>query len=336
MKRTFDLEETRLRKEISKRGAKLILIQLPEGLKAEGPRLAAIVEEAGALAIVSADPCYGACDLALADAESLGADLIVHYGHSPEIKQDRVPTIYIEARAKIDIKETVKKAIPLLKHWNSIGLVTTVQHIHTLHEAKELLLKAGKTVAIGDAGQAKYAGQVIGCDYSNAKSISKEVDAFLFIGGGRFHAIGVALATAKPTIIADPYEKRAYPINDEVQRILKQRWASISEAKEAEKFGILIGLKSGQKKVEKAMEAKKKLEKSGKKATLLALREVTPEALMQFPSIDAFVNTTCPRISLDDASRFPKPVLTFEEILVMLGEMSWEELCGKGCSEGRV
>jgi len=330
MKRTFDLEETRLRKEISKRGAKLILIQLPEGLKAEGPRLAAIVEEAGALAIVSADPCYGACDLALADAESLGADLIVHYGHSPEIKQDRVPTIYIEARAKIDIKETVKKAIPLLKHWNSIGLVTTVQHIHTLHEAKELLLKAGKTVAIGDAGQAKYAGQVIGCDYSNAESISKEVDAFLFIGGGRFHAIGVALATAKPTIIADPYEKRAYPINDEVQRILKQRWASISEAKEAEKFGILIGLKSGQKKVEKAMEAKKKLEKSGKKATLLALREVTPEALMQFPSIDAFVNTTCPRISLDDASRFPKPVLTFEEMLVMVGEMSWEELCGKG------
>ena len=330
MKTTFDLEETRLRKEITKRGAKLILVQLPEGLKAEGPRLAAIAEEAGALAIVSADPCYGACDLALADAESLGADLIIHYGHSPQIKQERVPTIYIEARAKINVKEAVKKAIPLLKHWNSIGLVTTVQHIHTLNEAKESLLKAGKTVAIGDAGQAKYAGQVTGCDYSNAKSVSKEVDAFLFIGGGRFHAIGVALATAKPTIIADPYEKRAYPIHDEVQRILKQRWASISEAKKAEKFGILIGLKSGQKKVKEAMEAKEKLEKSGKKATLLALREITPEALMQFPPIDAFVNTACPRVSLDDASKFPKPVLTFEETLVVVGEMNWEKLCRKG------
>jgi 2-(3-amino-3-carboxypropyl)histidine synthase len=329
MKRIFDFEEPRLRKEITKRGAKLILIQLPEGLKAEGPHIAAIAQEAGALAIISADPCYGACDLALTDAESLGADLIIHYGHSPQTKQEQVPTIYIEARAKINVKEAVKKAIPLLKHWSSIGLVTTVQHIHTLIEAKELLLKAGKTVAIGDAGQAKYAGQVTGCDYSNAKSISKEADAFLFIGGGRFHAIGVALATAKPTIITDPYEKRAYPIHDEVKRILKQRWASISEAKEAEKFGILIGLKSGQKKVEEAMEAKKKLEKSGKKATLLALREVTPEALTQFP-VDAFVNTTCPRISLDDASRFPKPVLTFEEMLVMVGEMSWEELCGNG------
>ncbi|KPV64573.1 MAG: 2-(3-amino-3-carboxypropyl)histidine synthase [Candidatus Bathyarchaeota archaeon BA2] len=330
MKRTFDLEETRLRKEITKRGAKLILIQLPEGLKAEGPRLAAMAEEAGALAIVSADPCYGACDLVLADAESLGADIIIHYGHSFQIKQERVPTIYIEARAKISVKGAVKEAIPLLKHWSSIGLVTTVQHVHTLNEARELLIEAGKTVSIGDAGQAKYAGQVTGCDYSNARSISKEVDAFLFIGGGRFHAVGVALATAKPTIIADPYEKRAYPIRDEVQRILKQRWASISEAKKAEKFGVLIGLKSGQKKVEEAMEAKEKLEKKGKKTTLLALREITPETLMQFPPIDAFVNTACPRVSLDDASSFPKPVLTFEEMLVMVGEMSWEELCGKG------
>jgi len=327
---TFDLEEKRLRKEISKQRAKLVLIQLPEGLKAEGPRLAAIVEDAGAVAIVSADPCYGACDLALPDAESLGADLIVHYGHSPQVKQQRVPTIYVEARAKISVKEAVKKAIPLLKQWEKIGLVTTVQHVHTLNEAKEALLKARKTVVIGDAGQEKYAGQVTGCDYSNAKSISKQVDAFLFLGGGRFHAMGVALATAKPTIIADPYEKRAHPIHDEVQRILKQRWASISEAKKAERFGVLIGLKSGQKRVEEAVKAKEKLEKSDKKATLLALREVTPEALIQFPRIEAFVNTACPRVSLDDASMFPKPVLTFEEMLVMVGEMNWEELCGKG------
>lgn len=327
---SFDLEEKRLKKEISKRKAKTVLLQLPEGLKAEGPHLATIIEDTEALAIVSADPCYGACDVALAEAESLGADLIIHYGHSPQIKEERVPTIYIEARAKIGVTGVVRKAISFLKHWSHIGLVTTVQHVHTLNEAKEALLKAGKTVAIGDAGQAKYAGQVTGCDYSNAKSISKEVDTFLFIGGGRFHAIGVALATAKPTIIADPYEKRAYPIHDEVQRILKQRWASISEAKKAERFGVLIGLKSGQKRVEEAMEAKEKLEKSGRKATLLALREVTPEALMQFPHIEAFVNTACPRVSLDDASRFPKPVLTFEEMLVMVGEMSWEELCGKG------
>ncbi len=328
---TFDLEEGRLRKEIARRRAKRVLIQLPEGLKTEGPHLAAVAEEAGAMAIVSADPCYGACDLALLDAEALGVDLIIHFGHSEMMRKERVPTIYIEARAGVDAKAAVRKAIPLLNHWKTIGLVTTVQHVHTLKEAEHILYNAGKEAVIGEAsGLAKYAGQVIGCDYSTARSVSREVEAFLFVGGGRFHAIGVALATGKPTVVADPYERRAYSVDQEVERILRQRWASISEAKKADKFGILIGLKSGQKRLKEAVEIKNKLEKNGKKATLLALREITPEALMEFPHVEAFVNTACPRVSLDSASKFLKPVLTFNEILVMLGEISWEELCRRG------
>ena len=330
---SHNLEERRLKEEIKKRQAKRVLLQLPEGLKPEGPRLASIAEEAGAVAIVSADPCYGACDLALPDAESLGVDLIVHYGHTAMTKQEPIPTIYIEARAKADVKEAVEKAIPHLKNWKNIGLVTTVQHIHKLEEAKELLLRAGKRVMVGDAGHMKYAGQVIGCDFSNARSVSKDVEVFLFVGGGRFHAIGVALATGKPTIIADPYEKRAFPIHGEAKTILKQRWASICEAKEAERLAILIGLKSGQKRLREAVELKEKLEKVGKRATLLSIREITPEMLMQFPDIDAFINTACPRISLDDTKNFLKPVITLNEARVVLDEITWEELCREGWFE---
>jgi len=328
---TFDFEEDRLRKEIARRKAKRVLIQLPEGLKAGGPRLAAVAEEEGAMTIVSADPCYGACDLALLDAEALDVDLIIHFGHSEMMRNERVPTIYIGAKARVDVKAAVKKAILLLNRWKTIGLVTTVQHVHTLKEAEDLLCNAGKKAVIGEAnGLAKYAGQVIGCDYITARSVSKEVEAFLFVGGGRFHAIGVALATGKPTVVADPYERRAYSVDHEVQRILRQRWASISEARKAEKFGVLIGLKSGQKRLKEAVKIKNKLEKNEKEVTLLALREITPEALMQFPHIEAFVNTACPRVSLDNASKFLKPVLTFNEALVMLGKMGWEELCRRG------
>jgi len=330
-KRTaFYLEEEMLKDEIRKRNAKRVLIQLPEGLKAEGPRLVTVVEKVGALAIISADPCYGACDLAIHEAESLGADLLVHFGHSPIATSLRVPTIYIEAKASVSIKEAVNKALPCLKNWKSIGLATTVQHVDMLSEARELLIKAGKSVAIGDAGKLKYAGQVMGCDYSNAKAIERDVEAFLFLGGGKFHAIGLELATAKPVVVADPYEKRAYAVDHEVGRIRKQRWATIYTAKKAENFGVLIGLKSGQEKFDKALQIKEKLEKKGRRAALLALREITPEALMQFPTIDAFVNTACPRISLDDASKFIKPVLTLSEASVVLGEMSWEKLCKRG------
>ena len=327
---SFDFEEQRLKEEIKQRQPKIVLLQLPEGLKPEAPRLATIVEEAGALPIVSSDPCYGSCDLAISEAKILGADLIVHYGHTPMTLNVDFPIVYLYARAEIDIKEVVKKALPYVESLSKIGLVTTVQHVHQLNEIKNLLEVAGKTVFVGDAGKVKYAGQVLGCDFSNAQAISKKVEAYIFVGGGRFHAIGVALATDKPTIIVDPYEQVAYPIQDQVRRIIMQRWANIFEAKQAKAFGILISLKSGQMRLTEAISIKEKLEKIGLKVTLYSLREVTPSALMQFPEIDVFINTACPRISLDDAPNFGKPLLSINETLVILGEMKWEDLLRRG------
>jgi 2-(3-amino-3-carboxypropyl)histidine synthase len=327
---SFDLEEKRLNKEIKKLRPKIVFLQLPEGLKPEAPHLASIIEEAGATPIVSTDPCYGACDLAVSEAKILGADLIVHYGHTPMTVRTEVPVVYVEARAKIGIKEALAEALTYLKSWSKIGLVTTVQHVHQLEEAKNMLEAAGKTVFVGDADPVKYPGQVIGCDFGNAQSVSENVEAYVFVGGGRFHAMGVALATGKPTIIADPYEKRAYSVQDEVSRLIKQRWANIVEAKKAKSFGVLISLKSGQMKLGDAVKIKEKLEQNNLKATLLALREVTSSALIQFPGIDAFVNTACPRLSLDDAQSFRKPLLSLNEALVLLGEMKWEELLTRG------
>lgn len=328
--RNYDLEEERVKQEILRLGAKKVLIQLPNGLKSEGLRIAKILEKLGVLSFISADPCYGACDIATEAAESLTVDLIVHYGHSRFLKHEKIPTIYVEARATLSIAEVVEKTLPLLAGWNIIGLVSTIQHIQTLDEAKEILVRAGKTVVIGDAGRLKYPGQVIGCDFSNAKSIAKDVDAFLFIGGGRFHALGLAISTLKPTIVADPYENKAYSIHEEVKRVLQSRWAVIQEAKKAKKFAVLIGLKPGQKRLNTAISIKEKLEALGKEVYLLAVREVTPDVLMNFPAIEAFVNTACPRISLDDSSRFKKPMIAFNEVPVVTGDMSWEELCETG------
>jgi len=329
----FDFEEEHIKQEIARLGAKRVLLQLPEGLKSEGPGLAKIIEKTGALPIISADPCYGACDLATAEAERLGIDLIVHFGHAKLLKHEQVPTVYVEARATVTVAEAVEKAVPLLSKYGKIGLATTVQHVQTLDEAREILVRVGKTVVIGDAGRVNYPGQVIGCDYSNVRSVANDVEAFLFVGGGRFHALGIALSTSKPTIIADSYENRAYSIDEEAQKILKQRWACIEEAKHAQTFGVLIGLKLGQRRLSSALKIKEIAEKKGKTAFLFAIREILPEALMEFPSVDAYVNTACPRISLDAPSKFLKPVLTVNEFMVVSGETSWETLLKKGLFE---
>jgi 2-(3-amino-3-carboxypropyl)histidine synthase len=329
----FDFEEERIKQAIFKLGAKRVLIQMPQGLKLEAPRIAKLVEKTGALALIAADSCYGACDIANNEAVNLDADLIIHFGHSKFVKHVSIPTVYVETRALVNITEALEKALPLLNNYFKIGLATSVQHIQTLNEACEFLVRAGKTVIIGEAGHTEYAGQVIGCDYSNVKSITDEVDVYLFIGGGIFHALGISLSTSKPTIVADPYDNRAFSVNEVAQKLLKQHWACIEQAKNAKNVGVIIGLKLGQKRFEEALKVKEIIEKHGKNAYLIAIREVTPESLLDFPMIEAYVNTACPRISLDAPEKFAKPILTINEFMVAFGEASWQSMLKKGLFE---
>ncbi len=44
----FDFEEKRIKQEITKLGAKRVLLQMPEGLKPEAPKLVKMIEKGGA------------------------------------------------------------------------------------------------------------------------------------------------------------------------------------------------------------------------------------------------------------------------------------------------
>ena len=180
-----------------------------------------------------------------------------------------------------------------------------------------------------------YSGQIIGCEYSAAKSIADDVDVFLFIGGGRFHAMGVALSTNKPTILANPFDQKVVNLKDQTNRLLQQHWISIQKAKTAKSFGILVGLKPGQQAFNNALKIKKSLEREKKSAFIILINEITPVSLMAFPSIDAYINTACPRISFEAPLKFIKPVITINEFKVLSGEYSWKELINQGLFENQ-
>jgi 2-(3-amino-3-carboxypropyl)histidine synthase len=81
--------------------------------------------------------------------------------------------------------------------------------------------------------------------------------------------------------------------------------------------------------MELAMRLKGLANKHGKEAYIILMDLVTPEQLLAF-SAEAYVNTACPRIAIDDAGRFHVPVLTPQEFEVALGEREWE---GMGMDE---
>ena len=302
---------------ILKNSVKKVLIQLPEGLKPYGVGLAKEIEEkAGVTAYVSADPCYGACDLPIQEAEILNVDLIIHYGHSEILKeaQKRIKILYVEAKSNLDIGKVVEKSLPFLKEYRNIGLVATVQHVHKLEEAKKILEKNGKKVFIGSAsGLVKYDGQVLGCDCSTAEKIKDKVEVFLYIGGGIFHPLGVFYTTKKPVIMVDPYTEKILNVKEIGEKFLKRRNTIIAKFSQAKNVGVLVGLKFGQSNPQLAEKICRKLREKGRNPVLICLREIIPENLDNFPQVEAFVNTACPRVGFDDDFKFRKPIISVKE-----------------------
>ena len=324
----YDLEEARLIEEIKRRSPRRVLLQLPEGLKPQAAKLAERLQNAsGAEVFVSGDPCYGACDLALNQMKELHADLLIHFGHA-EIPNGSASdgVVYVEARSDQKIETPLAEALKLLKDERCIGLAASVQHLHLLKQAKESLEHAGKVVFMGKAsGRLRHEGQLLGCDYGSVLSIASKVEAFLVIAAGDFHALGVSLSTGKRTIVADPYQQTARDIAGLVGKILRQRYATILKFKEAKRIGIIVGLKSGQINLVVARRLKTLLEQNGKQCTLIASSEFIPESIESFTDLDGLVETACPRVAIDDRSRYHKPLVNSEEALIAIDKKGWEE-----------
>jgi 2-(3-amino-3-carboxypropyl)histidine synthase len=321
MNEAFDLRPDYIINVIKKTGAKIVGFQFPEGLKRKGPELAKKVEEAtSAEIIISGDPCYGACDLDRTLLEQV--DILFHFGHA-ELEDTKLSekVYFIETRSAIDIRPVVEMAVLELKG-QVIGLITTVQHVHKLPDVCAVLKTNGKTCVIGRGdSRLAYSGQVLGCNFSAARD--EVCDEYLYIGGGDFHPLGVALSTKKRVLAADPFSGEVREVDP--SRILRQRSAVIAKSLDAQVFGIIVSSKNGQERMELASSLKALAKKHGKEAHLILIDLVTPDQLLQF-KVDAFVNTACPRLAIDEVGRFPSPMLTPQEFEIVLGEREWESL----------
>lgn len=299
--------------------AKKIAIQIPEGLKTKALEIVREFEEKGFETVIFSEPCYGACDLLDHEAKLLGCDALVQYGHSEFKIKTEIPVFFVEYPSDVPALTIAEQALPYLEWYKKIGLVTTVQHIRELEKIKE---KIGGKAAIGKHGpRTKYDGQIQGCDFNSATSI--DADAYLYIGSGNFHPLGVALATGKPVIIADTTLGKIRVLAKEREKFLRQRFVAIESCRDARTFGILISTKPGQYRSVLVKKIESLLKKHGKESMKIAARNTKPEDLLGIGA-DAYINTTCPRIALDDYPRFKKPVLSCPELEILLGEKKWE------------
>lgn len=317
----YEMDLDKAIRKINSIDVQTVGLQFPEGLKIQAIKIAKeIEEETDATVIISGDPCFGACDVS--DYKMKGSvDLIIHYGHTPLPLKYSVPTLFIEAFSNIDIKKDLEKSLEYLKNDNRIGLVTTTQHLHLLNEIKDFLEDNGKEVVLGSSKSTRK-GQVLGCNFSSIKDL--DVDVILFIGSGNFHPLGIKLFSNTPVLALDPYNSEIRSMDEYADKILRIRFARIVKARSAEKWGILVSTKEGQYRMALAKEIKNILEDADMEAYIILVDNVSPDILLPYLELDAFVVSACPRIAIDDSQMYKKPLLTPQELEIVLNKREWE------------
>ena len=314
MKYQFDLDV--LFGKLKELKIKRVGLVLPEGLKIYADYISSELKKQGYDVIVSGNFNYGACDVPSFDFDK-ECDCLVNFGHASLPIESNIPLIFIEVDFIFPYMEVLKNNINSLKKEGKIvGLVATVNYVRELPKVKEYLESEEFEVLIGRGDvRVKYPGQVLGCDFSSALNISDNVDFFIFVGEGRFHPLGVAISTEKKVFAFDC--DGIYSLNDYKDKILKERFGAIFRAKDSKKYGIIVSSKKGQKRMKLAKILKKKIEDSGLAADIILIDEVSPDKLYGF-DYDSFVICACPRIGIDDAKRYKKPLLTPKELEILL------------------
>jgi 2-(3-amino-3-carboxypropyl)histidine synthase len=307
----LELDKATLARLIEEKKPERVLVNCPPGILVKCIEIvSSMAEEYGFEVIFSGEPCYGICDLAENEAFTLDVDLSIHIGHSASSGIIGRSTYLIEAYDDVDVIPVLKNALERgLIEYKRLGLCSIGPHLHKLEEAKSFLESKYFEVFVGDEVPPLKNGQIFGCNFSTCTKIASRVDAFIFVGSSRFHAIGLYNSLEKPVIMLDPYTREVVSVEKEALAIKKRLIFNFYKATEAQKIGIIVGLKEGQYRIEEAFHLYKELKKVGRKAIMIAMREITNDKLNEFRDIEAFIETACPRIGEDF---FDKPVISLE------------------------
>ncbi len=238
--------------------------------------------------------------------------------------------------------ELCKETINYLKTHNitCIGLYASVQFVNNLNTIKEQLAKLNISIITSKADRTHLKTQLLGCDSElNALNLSpsefSQIESFLYIGDGRFHPYALVYAQkdliateVKPIICNDPIAKtlKLTDINI-IKNILRKYRASLMKFLVAKSIGVIVTVKPGQEHLKASYRLEHKF--PDKQFYFFIDDVVSFNQLENFPFIDVWINTSCPRVGLDDQEKFTKGVINLNDAFMVREVLSKESVLMK-------
>jgi len=193
--------------------------------------------------------------------------------------------MFISAKVKSGINKSkileISKKLP-----KNIVIAYSIQYKDIANQIKEMLSKNHKINSFI---------QVLGC---SKPKFSKKTKAILLISSGKFHAISLAFESNLPVYLLESNKLKKIS-KEQVDSLKKKNKASYMRFLSAQKIGILISTKPGQENLKEAIAIKNKFK--DKDSYLFMSNEITPKEFENFPEIQSWINTACPRLDFDSS-----------------------------------
>lgn len=222
--------------------------------------------------------------------------------------------------------ELCKDALDYLnkKNIKTVALYASVQFCNNLETVKQQLAVANVNIITSRPDRTHVQSQLLGCDnYHSSLNLAKkelqEIDAYLYIGDGKFHPLALVYAQKDSTIIKeiicnDPMRKTMTLMGiDDIQAKLRRYRGALLKYITAKNIGVIITIKPGQEHLRPSFFLEQKF--PDKKFYYFIDDTVSFAQLENFPFIEVWVNTACPRIGFDDQEQFHRGVINLNDAL---------------------
>lgn len=221
--------------------------------------------------------------------------------------------VHIEARLK-DVVRLPDSFIAMLP--NKVAFFTTIQFMNSADSMIKQITDSGRNAYLFKTGHTRHKGQILGCNVQNYDEYSegKEFDAFVYVGDGLFHPKALLWKNEDKTVYSfNPFNNEQRVVEKkEMELIKKKHNASFSKFLMSTRIGVIITTKPGQMMLKRALELRK--EYPDKEFFFMMDNTINFGGLEDFPFVECWVNTACPRIGFDDSIKISKPIVNLEEI----------------------
>lgn len=169
-------------------------------------------------------------------------------------------------------------------------------------------------------------GELLGCTSPRLPD-DLHPDLVIYLGDGRFHLESMMIHNPELSYYKyDPYGRTITREFYDHGAMKSLRTNAIETAKaKGRSWGLILGTLGRQGNPNVYSHIKSQLDARGLPHTTILLSEISPAKLARFTDIDVFVQTSCPRLSIDWGHQYDKPLLSPYEASVVLGSAEWKE-----------